>query len=72
MSTHLGNASHPMLHKTQNYIWTQLANERLTASFIVDGIHLPGKDGPGRHFDIRAARLDETEVIATWGRVNGW
>jgi len=42
MSTHLGNAAHPMLPKIQNYIWEQLAEERLTASFIVDGIHIPG------------------------------
>jgi N-acetylglucosamine-6-phosphate deacetylase len=42
MSTHLGNAAHPMLPKTQNYIWEQLAEDRLTASFIVDGIHIPG------------------------------
>ena len=41
MSTHLGNASHATLHKTQNYIWDQLANENLTASFIVDGVHIP-------------------------------
>jgi N-acetylglucosamine-6-phosphate deacetylase len=41
MSTHLGNAAHSMMHKTQNYIWDQLANDQLTASFIVDGIHLP-------------------------------
>ncbi len=41
MSTHLGNAAHPTLPKTQNYIWDQLANESLTASFIVDGIHIP-------------------------------
>jgi len=41
MSTHLGNAAHPTLHKTQNYIWDQLAEDRLTASFIVDGIHIP-------------------------------
>jgi N-acetylglucosamine-6-phosphate deacetylase len=41
MSTHLGNAAHSTLHKTQNYIWDQLAEERLTASFIVDGIHIP-------------------------------
>ncbi len=41
MSTHLGNAAHATLHKTQNYIWDQLAEERLTASFIVDGIHIP-------------------------------
>jgi N-acetylglucosamine-6-phosphate deacetylase len=41
MSTHLGNAAHPNLPKTQNYIWDQLAEDRLTASFIVDGIHIP-------------------------------
>lgn len=42
MSTHLGNAAHPDLPKTQNYIWDQLAEDRLAASFIVDGIHIPG------------------------------
>ena len=42
MSTHLGNAAHPTLPKTQNYIWEQLAEDRLTASFILDGIHIPG------------------------------
>ncbi len=42
MSTHLGNAAHPILPKTQNYIWDQLAEDRLSASFIVDGIHVPG------------------------------
>lgn len=41
MSTHLGNAAHPTLPKTQNYIWDQLAEDRLTASFILDGIHIP-------------------------------
>ncbi|HEY7211063.1 MAG TPA: amidohydrolase family protein [Bryobacteraceae bacterium] len=41
MSTHLGNASHPILPKTQNYIWEQLAEDRLAACFILDGIHLP-------------------------------
>jgi len=41
MSTHLGNGAHTVLHKTANYIWDQLAEDRLTASFIVDGIHIP-------------------------------
>ncbi len=41
MSTHLGNAAHPTLPKTANYIWDQLADDRLTASFIADGIHVP-------------------------------
>ena len=41
MSTHLGNAAHPVLHKTQNYIWHQLSEDRLAASFIYDEIHIP-------------------------------
>ena len=41
MSTHLGNAAHATLPKTQNYIWDQLANDCLSGSFIVDGIHIP-------------------------------
>jgi N-acetylglucosamine-6-phosphate deacetylase len=41
MSTHLGNAAHPVLPKTQNYIWHQLSEDRLAASFIYDEIHIP-------------------------------
>jgi N-acetylglucosamine-6-phosphate deacetylase len=40
MSTHLGNGAHLVLRRHPNYIWDQLAEDRLTASFIVDGIHL--------------------------------
>lgn len=41
LSTHLGNAAHAMLPKFPNYLWDQLAEDRLAASFIVDGFHLP-------------------------------
>jgi N-acetylglucosamine-6-phosphate deacetylase len=41
MSTHLGNGSHAMLHRHSNYIWDQLAEDRLVASLICDGHHLP-------------------------------
>jgi N-acetylglucosamine-6-phosphate deacetylase len=40
MSTHLGNAAHATIRKQPNYIWEQLAEDRLTASFIADGIHV--------------------------------
>ncbi len=40
-STHLGNGAHALLPRHPNYIWEQLAEDRLAASFIVDGIHLP-------------------------------
>lgn len=41
MSTHLGNGAHSVLQRHPNYIWEQLAEDRLAAGFIVDGIHLP-------------------------------
>jgi N-acetylglucosamine-6-phosphate deacetylase len=40
LSTHLGNGAHSVLRRHPNYIWDQLAEDRLSASFIVDGIHL--------------------------------
>lgn len=41
MSTHLGNGSHAMLPRHQNYLWAQMAEDRLTAGVIADGHHLP-------------------------------
>ncbi len=41
LSTHLGNGADKMLPRHPNYIWEQLAEDRLAASFIVDGLHLP-------------------------------
>ncbi len=41
MSTHLGNGAHPLIRRHPNYIWDQLADDRLIASLIVDGHHLP-------------------------------
>jgi N-acetylglucosamine-6-phosphate deacetylase len=41
LSTHLGNGCHKVLPRHPNCIWAQLAEDRLMASFIVDGVHLP-------------------------------
>lgn len=41
MSTHLGNGSQSMIPRLKNYIWEQLAKDRLSASIITDGFHLP-------------------------------
>jgi N-acetylglucosamine-6-phosphate deacetylase len=41
LSTHLGNGAHPLIRRHPNYIWDQLAEDRLMASLIVDGHHLP-------------------------------
>jgi N-acetylglucosamine-6-phosphate deacetylase len=40
LSTHLGNGSHAHLHRRNNALWPQLANDGLCASFIADGHHL--------------------------------
>jgi N-acetylglucosamine-6-phosphate deacetylase len=40
LSTHLGNGVAATLPRHPNLIWAQLADDRLTASFIADGHHL--------------------------------
>jgi N-acetylglucosamine-6-phosphate deacetylase len=40
-STHLGNGAHATIRRHPNYIWDQLAEDRLSAGFIFDGQHLP-------------------------------
>lgn len=40
LSTHLGNAAPGIVRKFPNCLWDQLAEDRLSASFIVDGLHL--------------------------------
>jgi len=41
LSTHLGNGCHALLPRHDNYLWEQLADDRLLASLIGDGQHLP-------------------------------
>ncbi len=41
LSTHLGNGAHAQLRRHPNYIWDQLAEDRLWTSIIADGHHLP-------------------------------
>lgn len=41
LSTHLGNGTAALLRKADNPILSQLADDRLTASFIADGVHIP-------------------------------
>ena len=40
-STHLGNGAHALIRRHPNYVWDQLAEDRLSAGFIFDGQHLP-------------------------------
>jgi N-acetylglucosamine-6-phosphate deacetylase len=60
LSTHLGNAAPRLLPKIQNCIWDQLAEDRLSASFIADGLHL------GDAFfrvALRAKGMDRTVLV---------
>lgn len=41
LSTHLGNGAAAELPRHPNFIWAQLADDRLSAGFIADGFHLP-------------------------------
>jgi N-acetylglucosamine-6-phosphate deacetylase len=41
LSTHLGNGSAAMLPRLENFLWKQLSEDRLSASIIADGFHLP-------------------------------
>lgn len=40
LSTHLGNGVASVLPRHPNLLWTQLGDDRLTASFIADGHHI--------------------------------
>jgi len=41
ISTHLGNGSHALLPRHNNYLWEQMASDSLRASIVADGFHLP-------------------------------
>ncbi len=43
LSTHLGNGIAGTIARHPNPIWTQLSEDRLTATLIADGHHIPGE-----------------------------
>lgn len=60
-STHLGNGAHVRITRHPNYIWDQLAEDRLGAGFIFDGHHLP----PAVMRTVIRAKGVERSVIVT-------
>ncbi len=60
LSTHLGNAARGLMPKFPNCLWDQLAEDRLSASFIVDGIHL---DSAFLRAALRAKGIDRTILV---------
>lgn len=60
VSTHLGNGAHAVLPRHPNYIWDQLAEDRLMAGFIVDGVHL---DWGFLKVALRAKQIDRSVLV---------
>lgn len=61
LATHLGNGAHATMPRHPNYIWTQLADDRLTASFIADGHHVPAATLKAM---LRAKGLDRAFLVS--------
>jgi N-acetylglucosamine-6-phosphate deacetylase len=61
LSTHLGNGIAAMLPRHPNPIWSQLADDRLTATFIADGHHLPAEVFRAM---LRAKGLDRAVLVS--------
>ena len=60
LSTHLGNAALRNPPKFPNCLWDQLAEDRLHASFIVDGLHL---DAAFLRVALRAKSIERTILV---------
>jgi N-acetylglucosamine-6-phosphate deacetylase len=61
LSTHLGNGAAANLPRHPNFIWAQLADDRLSASFIADSHHL---DADTLTAMMRAKGLDRSVLVS--------
>jgi len=61
LSTHLGNGCAAVLPRHPNLLWAQLADDRLTSSFIADGHHLPADTLRSM---VRAKGLDRCMLVS--------
>src|SRR5690606_22247830 len=68
LSTHLGNGAASVLPRHPNFIWTQLSDDRLTASFIADGHHLPAATLKAM---LRAKTLDNSTLVSDAAALGG-
>jgi N-acetylglucosamine-6-phosphate deacetylase len=68
LSTHLGNGAHAQLPRHPNYLWAQLADDRLSAGFIADGHHLPVETFVTM---VRAKGLDRSFLVSDSVAIGG-
>jgi N-acetylglucosamine-6-phosphate deacetylase len=68
-STHLGNGSHASLPRLRNYLWEQLADDRLSVGMIADGFHLPEAVVK---VILRAKGLEKIVLVSDVSLPGGW
>jgi N-acetylglucosamine-6-phosphate deacetylase len=68
LSTHLGNGVAHELPRHPNLLWAQLAEDRLTATFIADGHHLPSDALTSM---IRAKGIDRSVLVSDAVAIGG-
>lgn len=68
LCTHLGNGSAPYMPRHHNPLWPQLAQDRLAASLIADGHHLPD---PMLKTFVRAKGADNIVLISDCVHLTG-
>jgi len=68
LSTHLGNGAAAILPRHPNFIWAQLADDRLDAGFIADGFHLPADTLKAM---LRAKGLERSYLVSDTAAVAG-
>lgn len=68
LSTHLGNGTHATLPRHPNYLWAQLAEERLAVGLIADLHHL---DADTLIAMIRSAGVDRVHLVSDSVAIGG-
>jgi N-acetylglucosamine-6-phosphate deacetylase len=68
MSTHLGNGSHALIPRLDNYIWDQLSDDRLWAGMIPDTFHLPP---PMLKIFLRAKQMERICLVSDVSGIAG-
>lgn len=68
LSTHLGNGIAATVPRHPNQLWSQLADDRLTATFIADGHHLPASAFRAM---LRAKGLDRAVLVSDAAALGG-
>ncbi len=70
IATHLGNGAANMINRHRNPFWSQLADDRLTASIICDGFHLLPEEIKTFHAAKGTGRTIITSDVTSYAALN--